>query len=401
MIRKLRVKFICTNMIIVLTLISIMLGLVLSFTRDRIKEDSIQMMRSAASGPLLPFRPGDRSDDVRLPFFKLTLSSKGELLSCEGGSYDLSDEAFLMELVTSAKADGKENGVLGDYHLRYLIHEMPDEEIIVFSDITSETRAAGYLFKNCILIGLAGLVLFFIVSVLLARWAVKPVEQAWEQQKQFVADASHDLKTPLTVILTDTELLQSASCSEEDRKSFLNSIHTMGEQMRGLIEELLSLTRADDPDSAKALQLMDLSRCVSDAVLPFEPVFYEKGLVLETEIEEGLCIKGDETQMKQVTEILLDNAQKYCAPETETQISLKRQGRNAILMVESHGDEISKDDLERIFNRFYRIDRTRSMNQSYGLGLAIAKQTVENHKGKIWAESREGSNCFFVQLPAE
>lgn len=401
MIRKLRLKFIGVNMLIVLILLSVMLGLVLSFTRARLAEDTVRMMHSMAAGPMLPFQPGDRSDDVRLPFFRLTLSRDGELVSCEGGSYDLSDEAFLRELIAAVKADGKESGLLRDVHLRYLVRETPKEDILVFSDTSSETRAMEVLLTNCLLIGAGGLALFLVVSILLARWAVKPVERAWEQQKQFVADASHELKTPLTVILTDTELLQSGSCTEEDKGRFLGSIRTMSEQMRGLVEELLSLTRADNADARRAQQPMDWSRCVADAMLPFEPVFYEKGLSLESEIEDGVPVKGSEAQLRQLTEILLDNAQKYCAPDTATRVVLKRQGRHALLTVESRGEEIAKDELKKIFLRFYRLDKARSMNHSYGLGLAIAKQIAESHRGKIWAESGGGINRFCVQLPAE
>ena len=401
MIRKLRVKFVCITMLIVVSLLSAMLGLMVFSTRARLEADSVQLLRSAAVMPVLPFQPDSLNGDMRLPFFKLTLSKDGELLSCEGGSYDLSDEAFLRELVASVKAEGRESGVLWDYSLRYLLHETPKEDILVFSDITGETRAFRYLLTSSLLIGAAGLALFLALSILLARWAVKPVERAWEQQKQFVSDASHELKTPLTVILTDTELLQSGACAEADRQRFLASIRTMSEQMRGLVEELLSLTRADNPASLRSQQPMDWSRSVSDAVLPFEPVFFEKGLSLEAEVEDGVRVRGNETQLRQVTEILLDNAQKYCSPGSETRVRLKRQGRHALLTVENPGEEIPKDELEKLFLRFYRLDKSRSMNHSYGLGLAIARQIVESHKGKIWAESGGGINRFCVQLPIQ
>ena len=400
MIRKLRVKFVCINMLIVLILLSIMLGLVLSSTKQRMAADSIQILRGLAAAPTAPFQPNDRSSETKLPFFRLTLSKEGELLSCEGGSYDLSDEAFLQELIASVRSSGMESGVLGEYHLRYLARETPREQILVFTDISSEIRAVRYLFTSCLLVGLAGLALFLGVSILLARWAVKPVEQAWAQQKQFVADASHELKTPLTVILTDTELLQSGSCAEADRQRFLGSIRTMGEQMRGLVEELLSLTRADNTNAVKEQQPMDWSRCVSDALLPFEPVFYEKGLSLEAELEEGVFVKGNEAQLRQAAEILLDNAQKYSLPGTAARVRLCRQGRSAVLSVENRGEEIPADELEKIFSRFYRLDKARSTNHSYGLGLAIAKQIAENHKGKIWAESEGGRNRFSIQLSA-
>ena len=400
MIRKLRVKFVCINMLIVLILLSIMLGLVMFSTKMRIEADSIQMMRNIAAVPRMPSRPDEQNEDMNLPFFTLTLDKDGELLSFEGGYYDLSDEESLMTLAEAVQEDGEETGVLSAYHLRYLKRDTREgQTTIVFSDTSSETRVISHLLTNCLLIGFAGLVLFLIVSILLARWAVHPVEQAWEQQRQFVSDASHELKTPLTVILTDTELLQSGTCSETDRSRFLSSIQTMAEQMRGLVEELLSLTRADHTDIKKAQHRMDLSECVSDAVLPFEPVFFENGLTLEENIEDSIRVSGNEDQLHQVVGILLDNAQKYSAPATQTTVSLTRQGKNALLKVSSHGEEISKEDLQNIFRRFYRLDKARSMNHSYGLGLAIAKQIVENHKGKIWAESKDGINTFCIQLP--
>ena len=399
MIRKLRLKFVFINMLIVLILLSVMLGLVMSFTRARLAADSVQMMRGIAAGPMRSLRPDRQSSDMNLPFFRLTLSPEGELLSCEGGYFDLSDEDFLNRLIEAVGERSAETGIIEEYHLRYLRRETPNEQILVFSDITSEAHALQHLLTSCLLIGLAGLGLFLVVSILFARWAVRPVEHAWEQQKQFVGDASHELKTPLTVILTNTELLQSGSCSDSDRNRFLSSTRQMAEQMRGLVEELLSLTRADNAETRKAWQRTDLSKCVSDAVLPFEPVFYEKGLAIETEIEDGLFVNGNDAQLRQVTEILLDNAQKYCAPATTTVVCLRRQGKHVLLSVDSHGTELTRQEQKDIFRRFYRLDQARSMNHSYGLGLAIAKQITESHKGKIWAESGDGINRFRVQLP--
>ena len=399
MIKNLRLKFVCINMLIVLILLSTMLGLLFFSTQQRMERDSIQMMRSMAAGPMMPFRPDDRSGEMKLPFFRLTLDKEGKLVYAEGNFYDLSDDEFLQELIDSARAGEKESGVLKVYNLRYLRRSTDREEIIVFADITGETATVQHLLTRTMVVELAGLGLFLVVSILLARWATKPVEEAWQRQKQFVSDASHELKTPLTVILTDTELLESETCTQEDRKRFASSIHTMGEQMRGLVEELLSLTRADQAEPLRNQETVDWSSCVEDAVLPFEPIFFEQGLMVETEIQPGVMVRGNEAQLRQVTEILLDNAQKYCTPSTTTKVTLQQQGHTVRLSVVNEGEAIPKEELEKIFRRFYRLDKARSMNHSYGLGLAIAKQIVENHGGKIWAESEEGENRFIVQLP--
>ena len=164
---------------------------------------------------------------------------------------------------------------------------------------------------------------------------------------------------------------------------------------------MLMLTRADDTAQAKSFRKIDWSNAVNDSVMLFEPVFFEKGLTLKPEIENGFFVRGDETKLRQMVEILLDNAQKYCRENSVTTVRLSHKGRFALLEVSDEGEEISAEDLKKIFRRFYRVDKARSMNHSYGLGLAIAERIAETHKGKIWAESRSGVNSFYVQLPCE
>ena len=256
------------------------------------------------------------------------------------------------------------------------------------------------LTDTCILIGVLGFAVFLGLSFLLARWAVKPVETAWNQQRQFVADASHELKTPLTVILTNAELLQEPEYDEQARSRFVDSIMTMSHQMRGLVESLLELARVDNGGQNMVFSRLNFSELVSDALLPFEPVYFEKGLTLESNVEENLFVRGSQQHLKQVADILLDNASKYAFADSTVRVILRRQGSHCLLSVASAGDTISKEDLKNIFKRFYRMDKARSMNHSYGLGLSIADSIVGKHGGKIWAESADGVNTFFVQLPA-
>ena len=145
---------------------------------------------------------------------------------------------------------------------------------------------------------------------------------------------------------------------------------------------------------------MNFSELISDSILPFEPMFYEKGMTLDMEIEEGIELQGSEMHLRQVAEILLDNAVKYGTAENPAEVCLKRQGRYVLLSVETSGIEISTLELKNIFRRFYRVDQTRTMNGSYGLGLSIAESIVKEHRGKIWAESKNGRNRFVVQLKA-
>lgn len=272
--------------------------------------------------------------------------------------------------------------------------------VIVFADISSEVATMNNLIRNCMLIGLLSFLVFLVIAIYFARWAVKPVEDAWIQQRQFVSDASHELKTPLTVILTDAEMLKSRDFDEGKKKQFADNIYTMSLQMRGLVESLLQLARVDNGAIQKVpMQMVDLSQMVANEILTFEVLFFEKGLLLEDKVQEGITVKGSEQHLKQVIEILLDNAQKYSDPHGTVTVSLEKTGSHrCILSVADPGEAISEENLKNIFKRFYRIDEARAMNHSYGLGLSIAENIVQNHKGRIWAESKDGINTFKVEL---
>ena len=181
-----------------------------------------------------------------------------------------------------------------------------------------------------------------------------------------------------------------------------DNILTMSRQMRGLVEDLLELARVDDGIARTVWTRVDLSRLVSDAVLTFEPVCFEAGLTLETDIQPDITVRGSESHLRQVAEILLDNARKYADPGGTVTVTLTRQGRrHCLLSVADPGEAISPEDLKNIFKRFYRADKARAMDHSYGLGLSIADSIVTDHHGKIWAESAGGINTFFVSLPTQ
>ena len=400
MLKRLRIKFVCTNMMIVTIMLCVIFALVLNFTHTNLEEQSIQMMQRIAADPWQMGRPGEMPEQVRLPYFALQIGPKGEVVTSGGDYYDLSDQELLTELINTSLESKQQTGVLPEYNLRFYRVVTPMSQNIVFADISSEISTMNNLFRTCLIIGVIGFLAFLLISLFLARWAVKPVEKAWDQQRQFVADASHELKTPLTVITTNAELLQSPACSEADRAQFSDNILTMSHQMRGLTESLLELARVDNGTVNMTFAETDLSQLVESASLPFEAVFFEKELVFETQVQAGIRAKVSESHIHQVVDILLDNAQKYASPRARVQLELRKSGRGeCILSVSNGGDPISKENLKNIFKRFYRVDSARSMNHSYGLGLSIAQTIVQAHKGKIWAESKDGINTFLVQLP--
>ncbi len=265
--------------------------------------------------------------------------------------------------------------------------------------MSSERSVIANLVKNSLLIGSLSFAAFLVVSLLLARWAVRPVELAWERQRQFVADASHELKTPLTVILSNAQLLGEAEGDPALRSRLRENILSMSARMRSLVESLLDLARVDSGLAGQTLSRVDLSRVVSEAILPFEPLFYERGLVLSSSVEPGIAVKGSAERLSQAVGVLLDNAQKYASPGGSVSVTLSRQGgRHCLIAVENSGEPLSPAERRDIFKRFYRADAARSSGGSYGLGLSIARGIVEAHRGRIWAEALPGGNRFCIRL---
>lgn len=400
MIKRLRIKFVAVNMAIVTLLLCCILGLVLYFTQANFERESIRMMENIAAQPGRFPSPADLPEDVQLPFFTLQLGPYGELIATGGGYFDLSDQAFLQELIEATLSKPQSLGVLEEYHLRYYRVEKPMQLVLVFADMTSEQASVQGLRRTCLILGGLSFLAFLVVSILLSKWAVDPVAQAMARQRQFVAAASHELKTPLSVIITDAEVLEQAGDDPARRAQSLSGILTMSQQMRRLIEQLLELARADGLRAHAPFAPFSWSQALEETVLPLEPVFFEKGLTLSTEIAGEIFVRGARQQLTEVAEILLDNAQKYARPGGKVWVSLIRSGkRRCLLRVENEGDLIAREDLTRIFQRFYRADAARSQGGSFGLGLAIAREVVSQHRGRIWAESQNGVNRFLVELP--
>ena len=401
MIRKLRVKLVAIIMAFVTVILVCVMAAVLGLTRATLERESLDMMRHIALDPVRTPAPGEDFDGVRLPYFVLTVNEDGTIEPMGGGYYDLSDTDFLQQAAQEVVDSGKQSGVLAGSRLRFLRLGTDDGSTIVFADTSNETQTLTGLLRTCLLLCGAAFAAFFILSILLARWAVRPVEKAWTQQKQFVADASHELKTPLTVLLTDAELLCSpeGEYSRAEKRQISQSMLTVAQQMRVLVEQLLELARVDQGIPRGKSSRLDWSENVSDALLPFEPIFYEKGLHLETNLQSGILVHGCAAQLQQAVGVYLDNAQKYAAPGTAVRVTLAQCGHHrARLAVATRGEAIPQDELQNIFKRFYRTDPAHHRNGSYGLGLAIAAGVAEQHDGKVWAESADGVNTFYLEL---
>ena len=219
-----------------------------------------------------------------------------------------------------------------------------------------------------------------------------------QMRREFLNNVSHELKTPLAIILTNTELLQSSSFSREKKEHFLDNIRTMAGQMQKLVEEMLELSRIDSGSVQTRMEKLNLSSLTEESLYPFEPLYFESGRQLESEIAPGIQVNGNASQLRQLLEILLDNGLKYSSAASSVSVRLQKVRHSCLLQVASCGEALSEEERKRIFQRFYRTDSSRSRNGSYGLGLSIAGKIVEKHRGKLWAESRDGVNTFYVRL---
>lgn len=394
MLKKLRLKFVLFNMLIVLCMLLVIFVLTFQYTKTELENESEAALQVLSQGT-----SGAEAQQIQVPYFILKVSIHGTV-SVSGSSYhDLSDEGFLQELIQTVYTADKLTGVVEKYELRYKVVPEIFSQRLIFVDISGQRTALDSLIQSSLVVGALAMAAFFVISLLMSRWAVRPVEKAWAQQKQFVSDASHELKTPLTVIMSNAELLQSPDFDTESKNRFTDSILLMTQQMRSLVDGMLELARADNGQVKKAFTTVDLSQELMDAVLPFEPLFYEKGLLLESNIQPDIRVQGSNRHLRQILEILLDNAAKYSAPGIVA-IELQRQGRgHCLLTVSNPGEPIGQKDLKRIFERFYRADAARSRDGSFGLGLSIADAIVKEHQGKIWAESNATGNRFCVLLP--
>ncbi|MBE6922167.1 MAG: HAMP domain-containing histidine kinase [Ruminococcaceae bacterium] len=399
MIRKLRRQFVCATMAIAALTLLIILSSVIHSTGVDLEKQSMSAMRAIASAPHGRDDLKKPKADVRVPYFTVDIGETGDVIGMGGGYFDLTDREDVRQLAEAVQASNKESGILWKYGLRFLKHKPPRGELIVFADITAEVATMWNLLRNCTLVFLGAMAGFLGISIWLSRWFVRPVEEAWERQRQFVADASHELKTPLSVIMANAELMRSEETTPEDRDTCSGNILSTSYQMRSLVENMLDMARMDDAGQKMQFEEVDFSQLVRDAVLSVQLLYEEKTLGLQCDIREGICVQGSEQHLFQIMDVLLDNALKYSSLPGTVSVTLSRSGKHCLLGVFSPGEPIPREERELIFKRFYRGDKARTMNGSYGLGLSIAKAVAEAHKGKIWVESGDGGNTFRVQLP--
>ena len=398
MIRRLQVRFVCITMSIVLVMLCAIFWMVSAMTRRNMEKASLEFLYAAAADPDRRFERVDREDSPQFPYFVLDRLTDGTVELAGAGGYTGLDQAQMDDLVGLAEASENDFGVLGEYSLRYFRLESVSGVRVAFADISGEVRTLQEMARDGVAIMAVSLLVFLGISVLLARWAVRPVEEAWKSQKQFVADASHELKTPLTVIMTNAQMLQSAADPEQVSRR-VEYISAESRQMRDLVEQLLELARSDTSLPGQQMEPVDLSRTAEMCALTFEPVLVERRHTLLCQIAPGLYVRGSRGRLEQLLGILLDNANKYASPDSQVRLTLRRLDKGRCLLeVFSQGEPLTREQCRKVFQRFYRADPARSADGGFGLGLSIAAGIVRQHGGSIWARPEADGNTFTVRL---
>ncbi len=326
-------------------------------------------------------------------FYSVAFGENDTVLAVDNGEKAVYSEEELIRIAREILAGNRLSGRSGD--LTYCVEHRPDYTLVAFMDNTVSEGSLNTLLHNVLIIGGAAILAMFFISLYLSGRIIRPLEENDRRQKQFISDASHELKTPVAVISTNAEMLSREIGDSE----WLSNIRYENERMGGLIRQLLDLSRAENAEAP--MEQVDFSRVVTGEELAFETLAFEQGKTIRSDIEEDVRLAGNPTQLTQVVSILLDNAIRH-ATGKEISLALKRQGHAALLTVINDGDEIPPGKLEHLFDRFYRVDEARSDDgQHYGLGLSIAKAIAEKHGGSITVSCRNGKIRFTVSLPGK
>lgn len=434
MIARLRKKFVLISMVSVIAVLAVLMGIVnvANYVKqDRSSDQVLQLL--ADNGGAFPDagnRPGGslsgtQGDTPSLPadgtavppsggelpqddnmfgrrgltaetpyetrFFSVLLGSDGSLSSVNTGKIAAvsTDEA-----VTMAQAlwqNGRASGYSGDY--KYLAQASGDGTLYVFLDCTRSLSSFRSFLYTSLLVSLCGILCVFGLVMALSRRAVAPVAESYEKQKQFITNAGHEIKTPLAIIDSCTEVLEM----EQGENKWTEGIRGQVKRLTSLTQSLVSLARMDEGSSDLPMADFNLSDAVRETLEPFELMAESRGLRLAPELQQNLIYRGSESALRQLCSILADNAVKYALPGSRIRFSLARRGKRVVLACENEAEGLQSGDQSVLFDRFYRGDASRSSEKGgYGIGLSMAQSIVEAHGGKISAVSPDGKSLVIT-----
>ena len=344
--------------------------------------------------------PEDRIATEAAVMYLVEFSSDGSAVGIMNDVKPVMSDEALKNLAAQLMTGGKRRGISGRMIYRIASDESSGRSYVAMMDNTLIDSSMKTLIMNTVVFGAVALIILFFVSLKASKEIMKPVEDTYQKQKQFISDAGHELKTPISTVSANAEILQR----EIGNNRWLDNILYENRRMKELVTGLLDLSRTENMEAVHTD--VDLSRIVTGGILPFDSVAFERGLLLESEIEQDIHVEGDPNQLGQLVATLLDNAVSH-AEKTQNAnesagkilVTLNAEDKCAVLKVSNPGKEIPAEERKRIFERFYRTDSSRELNGHYGLGLAIAKAVATAHDGEISVECAEGITTFAVRIP--
>lgn len=331
--------------------------------------------------------------------FYLVVNSNNRLLSINDGNLmnpleNSEARGYAQTILNSDKKNGKITKDKTTYS--YSIHQEDGMKIIIFINDSFTHTANGNLLKISILVGGVIFFILFVFIVIVSGYVIKPVADSMERQKQFISDASHELKTPITVISTTIDIIGN----KNGKDRWTECIKEQAVKMQRLVKELLDLSKLLEVNTARSgFKINDISYTVNNSLLYFESLLFESGKTLEQDIEENIRLNCDENKISQLVGILMDNALKYSDEKSRIRFSLKKNGDYAVISCSNPCSDFSASDTSKLFERFFRSENDRIHEQEgFGLGLSIAQAIAELHGGKISAAYENNIITFTVLL---
>ena len=414
MIQKLRVKFITASMLSLALVLLVILGGVNAMSYQKVVRDADRILallsenrgvfpqqtppddRGGKPGPIPVLGHGISPETpFESRFFSVLLNEKGQVLQSDTGQIAAVDDQSAGEMAQAVWSSGNASGFQGDY--RYIRAAEAEGTRFIFVDCRRSLSNFRTTLIASVLVALAGLLAVFLLLLILSKRIVRPVAESYEKQRRFITDAGHELKTPLTIIGADLDLVEP----ELEGNEWLQDIRCQVRRLTGLTQDLIFLSRMEEETPPIQPIEFPLSDLTEEMAQSFQGLAKAQGKRLTLSIPPILSYTGDEKAIRQLLSILLDNALKYTPEEGEVEIALKKEGRMIRLSVSNTIDRpMEREMLDRLFDRFYRGDQSRSSQTGgYGLGLSIAKGIVLAHRGKIRAESSGASLSVIVSLP--
>ena len=409
MIYRLQRRFILISTVAVLTVIALVFGVILvlnisSLNRnmdmlaDSISEGGGRFPGSSTEKPPMDNKIPPNSEPnfefitPETPFstrhFTVFFDINGEVNQTFTESIYAIDEETAIEYAKKVIEDGDERGWISNYRYKVFTTGFGKGVVFVDGSVSRSSLMQSMTIAGVVLLGCATLVL--ILTFLLSKKAVKPIAESYEKQKQFITDANHELKTPLTLILANLDIAEA----EVGKNEWLDDIRSEGHRMTELVNQLIALSRMDEDSHQINITDVAFGALVLDAVAEFEAIARSKGKTLSVHVDKTVSCYGDEALLHRLVGILMDNAVKYCDANGEICVSL-RKGMRTVLTVENTYAAVGDVELDRLFDRFYRADKARKFTGGYGIGLSMAKAIVENHKGEITAYRKDSTHIGF------